>query len=248
MSVLTSFSKGINAAVFGASGGIGGALLERLSDDLHVDKVVALSRHKPQSTNENLTWIPFDLEHEETIQRSTVRLGETVESLDLILVATGVLHDGEQAVPEKSIKTLTADAMNRVFKINATGPALIGKHASPLLCKTKRSVIAFLSARVGSISDNRLGGWYSYRASKAALHMIVKTLAIELRRTHPNAICVSMHPGTVNTPLSHPFISRKGKTAVGPNDAAMNLLSVINTLEQDQTGSIWDWQGKEIEP
>ena len=248
MTSLPTFSPGAKAAVFGASGGIGGALVDRLNRDPAVDTVVALSRHRPDNSDDSIPWIPFDLDSEETLQTASDRLKAGDGSLRLILVATGILHDERGVVPEKTIKSLTGTAMDRAFKINATGPALIAKHFAPLLSKDKKSILVFLSARVGSITDNEQGGWYSYRASKAALHMIVKTLSIELRRTHPRAICVAIHPGTVHTSLSRPFIAEKARTAMQPHDAAVYILNVINGLELDHSGRIWDWQSKEVDP
>lgn len=248
MSLLTTFDPSLKAAVFGASGGIGHALVQRLSDDAHIDVVAALSREKPAGLDRHIPWFAFDLLSEDSVTSAVQDIENTVGALDLVLVATGVLQDGERTAPEKTIKALSADAMDHSFKINAIGPALIAKHIGPVLRKDRKTVLAFLSARVGSISDNHLGGWYSYRASKAALHMIVRTTAIELARTHPNTICVSLHPGTVRTALSAPFVSAKTSSAVSPDAAAENLLTVVNGLEQDQSGRIWDWQGAEIDP
>ncbi|MFL2771543.1 MAG: SDR family NAD(P)-dependent oxidoreductase [Rhodospirillaceae bacterium] len=248
MSDLATFGAGINVAVFGASGGIGSALAERLSRDPNVKKVISLSRSKPLSTNRELHWLPFDLTSEDSIHQSTEQLAKITDQLHLVLVATGLLHEAEELMPERAIKSLDGITMDHLFRINATGPALIAKYISPFLSKTQKSVLGFLSARVGSISDNFLGGWYSYRASKAALHMIVKTLAVELNRTNPNTICVAMHPGTVHTHLSHPFVAGKKSVSVKPSDAALNLLTVIDNLKPHQTGLIWDWEGKEIKP
>ena len=248
MTYLSNFNRGFSAAVFGATGGIGRALIEALCIDPNVGSVFALSRRKPDTIDRRIQWVPFDLESEETIRKASDCLKTLAGSLNLAMVATGVLHDNQDIRPEKNIKSLSGEAMDHIFRINATGPALIAKYCAPLLSKNEKSILAFLSARVGSISDNELGGWYSYRASKAALHMVVKTLSIELSRTHPKAICVAMHPGTVHTPLSRPFVAEKARNAVEPSEAALNITKVINGLELDHTGRIWDWQGKEIEP
>jgi NAD(P)-dependent dehydrogenase (short-subunit alcohol dehydrogenase family) len=162
-----------------------------------------------------------------------------------VIVATGVLHHGE--APERSYRAMTAEHLLRDYRINAVGPALAAKHFLPLLPKDRRTVFAALSARVGSISDNRLGGWHSYRASKAALNMILKTLAIELARSHPLAIVAGLHPGTVDTSLSAPF--QKG-VAEGrlfdPAYSAAQLLTVIEGLTPADSGRVLAWDGQVV--
>ena len=165
---------------------------------------------------------------------------------DLVLVATGLLHDGLLA-PEKSYKQLSGAAFHRYFAVNAAGPAMVAKHFLPLLVSDAPAVFAALSARVGSISDNRLGGWYGYRASKAALNMIIKTLAVELSRTRPAAICVALHPGTVDTGLSEPF-----QRGVPPHQlftataAARHLLQVVSELDGADSGGCFAWDGSVV--
>jgi NAD(P)-dependent dehydrogenase (short-subunit alcohol dehydrogenase family) len=167
--------------------------------------------------------------------------------LDLVFVATGLLHD-DQISPEKTLKSVTAEALEHAFRINTVGPALIGKHALPRLRKDAKAIFAALSARVGSISDNRLGGWHSYRASKAALNMIIRNFAIELGRTRPAAICVGLHPGTVDTALSKPFQANvPASRLLSPTESASALLSVLENANSDQTGSLFAWDGQLID-
>ena len=208
--------------------------------------VHALSRNG-SAANARLAAGTIDVENEASIAKAASALsGE--EPLDLVLVASGLLHS-DRIAPEKSVRQLSAAAFERYFAVNATGPALVAKHFLPLLRKDRPAVFAALSARVGSIGDNRLGGWYGYRASKAALNMIVRTLAIELARTHPHAACVALHPGTVATALSAPF--RNGVPAerlFSAETAARHLLDVIAGLSASKSGGIFAWDGSAITP
>ncbi len=182
----------------------------------------------------------FDLAKPESAERI---LSDVAGPFDLVLVATGALEiDG--AAPEKSMRSVSAQAMMDQFSLNAVGPALILKHASRLLPREGRSVFAVLSARVGSIGDNRLGGWVSYRAAKAAVNQIVHTAAIELARTHKDAVCVALHPGTVRTSFTKKYLGRH--PAVEPEEAARNLLKVSAGLAPADTGGFYDWAGKRI--
>lgn len=223
------------AIVFGSSGGIGGALIDALRDEGHYRDVVGFSRANGD----------FDLADESTIIAAAAKVA-TLAPPTLIIVATGLLSEGERG-PEKSFKAIDADWMMRNFAINTIGPALIAKHFLPLLPRDQPSVFAALSARVGSISDNRLGGWYSYRAAKAALNMTIRNLAIELSATRKRAVCVALHPGTVDTGLSKPF-----QTNVGPGRlfdaerAALQLLDVIETFKPSDSGKCFAWDGEEI--
>ena len=168
--------------------------------------------------------------------------------LDLVLVATGILHSDSGIQPEKRLRDIDAAAMAEVMRINAIGPALVAKHFLPLMRREAKSVFAAISARVGSIGDNRLGGWASYRASKAALNMLLRTFAIEHARTHPEGICVALHPGTVDTALSRPFQARvpQGKLFT-PGDAAERLLTVLDGLGPGDSGGFYAWDGSRIE-
>lgn len=166
----------------------------------------------------------------------------------LILIATGLLSEGESG-PERALRALDAAWLSRQFLVNAIGPALAIQALTPLMPRDGRAVLAALSAKVGSISDNRLGGWYGYRASKAALNQMVRTAAVELARTHPQAVCVALHPGTVRTELSSPFTSRRDPDDLfTPAESATKLLAVLSGLEPADSGRLWSWDGREIEP
>ena len=239
---LPSFGEGINAAVIGASGGIGSALASALEASPSVATVARLARSQggPAAT-------PLDLEDEASIEVAAGELKERLGALHLVIVATGVLHDGDRLQPEKTWRHLSPDAMERAFRINATGPALVAKHFLPLLAEDRKSVFAAISARVGSIGDNGLGGWYAYRASKAALNMILRTLAIELGRRNPSAICVGLHPGTVDTRLSEPFQRNvPDDQLLSPDRSARHLLGVLDGLGAEDSGKLVAWSGEQI--
>lgn len=223
------------AIVIGSSGGIGRALHERLSSQSRFSSVLGLGRG---------SWPLLDLTDEDSIAgaaRHVSRLGTDVR---LIIDASGFLH-GDGLSPEKSWRDLDAAHMARAFAVNAIGPALLMKHFLPLLPRQGRSVFATLSARVGSIGDNRLGGWYSYRASKAALNQYVRTAAIELGRRQPFALCVALHPGTVATPLSAPFV-KAGLDVQAPEQAAARLLDTIDGLGPGSSGGFFDHRGEPV--
>ncbi len=230
------------AVVVGASGGLGGALLEALLAGGSL--VHALARHPP-AARPGLVPGSLDITDEASIAASFAALPDT-GALRLVIVATGLLHDAELQ-PEKSLRALDGARLVRSFAVNAIGPALVVKHALPLLPREARSVIAVLSARVGSIGDNRLGGWYGYRAAKAALNQLVRTAAIEARRTRPQAILVALHPGTVATSLSSPFRGAvAGERLFTPAVAAGHLLDVIAGLEPEHSGGFFAWDESPI--
>lgn len=218
------------ALVIGDSGGIGAAVAQALEGRLGVDQVVGLSRSRDG----------LDVTDESSISD---HLGALTGHFDLIFVATGALAPPNQT-PEKTLNNLSGQAMQQQFAINAIGPALILKHAVRLLPKAQRSVFAALSARVGSIGDNRLGGWYSYRASKAALNQILHSAAIEIARTHRMAICVALHPGTVATPFTQNYQNRHPTDP--PALAAERLLSVADQLDPKDTGGFFDQHGQSV--
>ena len=220
----------MTAVVIGATGGIGAALSDAL--ERGGEPVMRLGRR---------TEPRLDLLEEASIAAAAAHIGP---GLTLVIDATGFLHD-ERYQPEKSLRQIDPTHMALSFAINATGPALLMKHFLPLLARDRRAVFATLSARVGSISQNRLGGWYSYRAAKAALNQIVRSAAIELARTHRLAICVALHPGTVNTGLSGPF-AKAGLEVQTPHQAAERLVGVIDALTPSKTGLLLDHQGAQI--
>jgi NAD(P)-dependent dehydrogenase (short-subunit alcohol dehydrogenase family) len=240
--VINAFASPIKACVFGASGGIGAAFVKQLAADPMVAVVHAGGRTEPASGAKVLPF-RFDLRDEASIAEAAANIG----SLDLIIIATGLLHDGAFQ-PEKSYRAQSADAYARAFAINATGPALIAKHFLPQLPRNSRSIFCAISARVSSISDNRLGGWHAYRASKAALNMIMRNIAIELGRSHPQAVVATLHPGTVDTPLSEPFQRNvaDGKLFT-PDHSAESMLKVIDGLTPEDSGNLFAWDGQRID-
>lgn len=239
------------AAIFGASGGIGDALVRRLSE-LGCDKVYAGSRSGRAYSGGAVTPFRFDLEDEASIAAAAAMM--RAEPPQWVIVASGVLTlddgaDGKGIGPERTFRRLDPAAMAKVLSINTIGPALIAKHMLGLMPRDTAFTFAALSARVGSISDNRLGGWHSYRASKAALNMLLKNFAIEMGRTHPLGVVAGLHPGTVDSALSAPF--QKGLAEgqlTQPMQAADNLIGVLAGLRPQDTGQIFDFAGKVIAP
>lgn len=219
------------AVVIGAQGGIGAALSAELRRRGGFSSVIGLTRAE------------LDLTDPASIARAADHVARRGAPA-LILVATGLLH-GPGLQPEKTIRALDRDAMAMAFAVNAIGPALVLRHFLPLMPRDRRAVFAVLSAKVGSIADNRLGGWYSYRASKAALNQIIRTAAVELRRSHPHAICAAFHPGTVATRLSDGF-AKTGLQVQHPHEAASALLDSIERLDLSDSGAFLDRFGRPI--
>lgn len=244
-SVLTSLRDGYRAAVFGGGGGIGSALVARLADDPRCSVVWSGAREAARSEG-RVKRFAFDLEDDASLERAAQALIADGEAPDLVIVATGLLH-AEALRPEKTITGLRRDALMRAFSINTVGPSLIAGALAARMPRDRKSVFAVLSARVSSISDNRLGGWHGYRASKAALNMMVRNLALEMAMRRPRAVCLALHPGTVDTPLSRPF---QGGVAEGrlftPDFAAERLLSVIDSSSPDESGKLLAWDGAVI--
>lgn len=217
-----------HALIIGASGGVGGAIAGQLRAEHW--QVSRLSR-----SGDGL-----DLTDETSVQD---HMDHISGPYDMILIATGALEING-ARPEKSLSQISAQAMMDQFALNTVGPALVLRHAKRLLPKERPSIIAALSARVGSIGDNHLGGWTGYRASKAALNQVIRCAAIELARTHKHAACVALHPGTVATKFTKRYQTRH--PTVTPEQAAQNLLRIISKLTPEQSGRFFDWAGKEI--
>ena len=247
MSLLESFASDMNVAVVGAAGGIGSALVRRLGRDERVATVHELSREVGYPVSGKVWHCPIDITEEATIRNAAERVSASVPP-DLVIVASGLLHREDDIHPEKAMRDLDARVMHEVFAINAIGPAIVAKHFLPKMRRDRKSVFAAISARVGSIGDNRLGGWASYRASKAALNMLLRTLAIEQRRSRPDSIVAALHPGTVNTELSRPFQSRVPRGKLFSTDvAAEYLLGVINNMTPADSGGFFAWDGTAIE-
>ncbi len=237
-----------NIIVLGASGAIGSAVIRTLLKSSTTQRIFALSRTPIETDDPRVTALRLDLEDEASLVAAALAC-QIEGGIDLILNTIGILHEGEVIRPEKGLRELDPDTMARLFRINTIGPALVMKHFSPLLARDRRAVIASLSARVGSISDNKAGGWYSYRASKAALNQLIRTASIELAARRPHVICVGLHPGTVRSAMSEPFLQRYTKNEIfEPETAATALLSVLSGLTPAQTGRIFAWDGQEIQP
>jgi len=227
------------AVVVGAAGGLGAALLAQLQAEGSYARVLALGRSSE---------LPINYADEGSIAAAAQSVGglcaESGLELRMLLVASGFLH-GEAGQPERSWSQLDASYLEHVFLVNTFGPALMIKHFFPLLPKRGHCVAGFVSARVGSIADNALGGWYGYRASKAALNQLVKTASIELTRRNRDSVCVALHPGTVDTALSQPF-ARAGLQIRPPQQAAEELLGVITGLTPADTGALLDYRGQTL--
>lgn len=241
--MMHSLPESYRAIVFGASGAIGGAFVHALSADPRCARIYAGVRTRPEAEPENTEFFSFDLEDEASIERSLSGIA-AAGPVHLILIATGVLHDA-QIQPEKTWRALDADAMAHAYAINAIGPSLIAKHALALLPRDQRGLFAALSARVGSIEDNRLGGWHSYRASKAALNMMMRCFAIELSRRAPQSVCACLHPGTVDSALSKPFQSGV-RTLFTADHAAEALLKTLDGLLPQDSGGLFAHDGARI--
>lgn len=236
-----------NIAIIGSSGTIGSSLTRQLAANYPEATIYALSRHTQNTELENVTHLKVDYDDESKLQ-SCAEACSSSAPLDLVVVAVGLLHCNK-FLPEKSITQISAEQMQKYLHINTVLPSLMAKHFVPNLNKQSRSVFTVLSARVGSISDNRLGGWYSYRASKAALNMMIKCIAIETERVNKLAIIAGLHPGTVNSPLSKPFQNNIPKNQVfSPDYASECLHNVIDKLTPEQSGKCFAWDGSEIKP
>ncbi|MBC3872216.1 SDR family NAD(P)-dependent oxidoreductase [Undibacterium flavidum] len=229
---LHSFPKNFRACVIGASGAIGAAFVQALQNNPHCASVVVLHRNSVPA---------IDLTDEHSIEVAAEQIKST-GPFHLIIHAAGILHQHD-FMPEKKLGDLNIAQMQTTFMVNTFGPAMVLRHFSALLDK-QRGVFALLSAKVGSIEDNRLGGWYSYRASKAALNMMIKTAAIEIKRTQPNAVVIAMHPGTVNSALSRPF--RGEQIGRPPAQAASEMLEVIDRLQAEDSASFISYNGERL--
>ena len=227
---MNSLPQGYRALVIGATGAIGSALLAHLQADPRCALAVGLGRH---------TTPAVDLDEEATIAHAAQHL-KAQGPWHCIIHAAGMLH-GPHGPPEKRLGQLNYAHMEATFRTNTFGPALVLAHFAPLLAKQERSLLAVLSAKVGSIGDNRLGGWYSYRASKAALNMLLKTASIEVARTHPLAVLAALHPGTVRSALSEPF--NGAEIGRAPADAEGDLLRVLDGLNAEATGGFYAYSG-----
>ncbi len=229
---LSSFPSDGVAVVVGGTGGIGSAFVDLLEHIQCFAQVMPFGRSTDPALN---------LLDEDSIAAAADVVSRCDVPVRLIVDATGLLHH-EDLKPEKSLAQLNGDQLAQLFAVNTTGPALLMKHFLPLLPREGKSVFATLSAKVGSIGDNQLGGWYGYRASKAALNQFVRTAAIELKRRKPEAICAALHPGTVATTLSDPFTNKRANVQT-PEESASNLLTVVDGLSPEQSGGFFAYDG-----
>ncbi len=232
--------------MFGASGGIGAALAAQLCIDPAWDEVWLGSRRQLPAPPPRARPFLFDSDDEPSLVAAAQAIGAD-GPLDLVLVAIGALQPEGQPPPEKSYRALDPAQLAALYRINAIGPALIAKHLLPLLPRDRRAVFAVLSAKVGSIGDNRLGGWHSYRAAKAGLNMLIANFAIELRRSHPLAVIAALHPGTVDTALSAPF--QRGLPdgqMFTPDHSAAALLGTVATLLPADSGGLFAYDGARL--
>ncbi|NCP13129.1 MAG: SDR family NAD(P)-dependent oxidoreductase [Sphingomonadales bacterium] len=233
-----------SAAVFGASGGIGAALCAALAAG-GTEIIYAGSRKGDGPIGAAFRPFAFDLTDEATIAAACATM--KADPPAWVILATGVLTLADGTGPERSYKRIDPGTMAEVFALNTIGPALIAKHILGIIPRGAPLTFAALSARVGSISDNRLGGWHSYRASKAALNMLLRNFALEMARTHPESVIVGLHPGTVDSALSEPFQSGLADGQLtAPHDAANNLLRVMAALTPEQSGRVFDFRGEEV--
>jgi NAD(P)-dependent dehydrogenase (short-subunit alcohol dehydrogenase family) len=238
-----------NALVIGSSGGIAQALVSMLLDDQSFDHIYTVSRSSEGISNTRIKYYQVNSVLEDEVEHVGKQLQEAAP-FSLIICCIGTLHGGEndkEFRPEKRLESLKSDAMLRYFQVNTLAPMHWLKQVPQLVSKSRPSKIVFFTARVASIEDNHLGGWYGYRASKTALNMLIKTAQIELSRRVPKAVLVSYHPGTVDTDLSQPFQKNvpKGKLFT-PEYTAMQLLKILPNLKVDNAPHYIDWQGQSI--
>ncbi|MEM1368891.1 MAG: SDR family NAD(P)-dependent oxidoreductase [Cyanobacteria bacterium P01_H01_bin.15] len=242
----------LTALIVGGNGGIGYGFVQQLLSSGQFAQVFATYHRIEQAgpllslANEysQLHCLPLDLTHESQIQGLVAQISGVSDHLDRVINTVGILQQGETLKPEKSLKHLSSVNLYRYFLTNSIGPILLLKHLLPLCKKSEKPILATLSAKVGSIGDNHLGGWYGYRASKAALNMLIRTAAIEYQRVCPQAIVVALHPGTTVSDLSKPFQGNVPPEKLFPVERTVcQLLSVIERLQLSDTGQFWNWDG-----
>ena len=245
----------INALIVGASQGIGLGFVRALLQQDNIERIFATYRSKEtaeelfalqQQHGDRLQCLLVDVTNESQISAAIAQIQDSVDRLHLAIYCVGVLHD-DNLFPEKSLRQIEPDKLIYSFQVNSIGAVLLAKHLMPLFKKTQHSIFAAISAKVGSIGDNRLGGWYGYRASKAALNMFLKTTAIEYSRRCPKTIVVALHPGTTDTRLSQPFQKNVPPAKLFPVEHTVDLLSkVISNLEMKDSGEFFAWDGTRL--
>ncbi len=243
------------ALIFGATGGIGGEFVRQLLADTSLDHVVATYRQAEKAADllalaatlpQRLTVLPLDITDEAQVAATCQQLAQQAWRWPLVVNCVGLLHDGPLQ-PEKSLRQIDAALLQQYFLTNSIGPVLLAKHLLPLLRQGDRNVFVHLSAKIGSIGDNQLGGWYGYRASKAALNMLMRTVAIEYSRKSPQTIIALLHPGTTDTALSQPFQRHvPPERLFSPAHAVEQLLAVIARLQPSDSGAFFNWDGQRL--
>ena len=247
---LLGLDEPVSALVIGGREGIGGAIADAFLGDPSTVSVTITSRDAKwvgePSLDSRIHKRLLDVTQTDQMIRLADELSHRQSGLNVILNCTGVLHtDGFG--PERSWRHLDMQTMQHVFAVNTFGVALTVRYLLPLLPRDRRAIFASISARVGSIGDNRLGGWYSYRASKAAQNMVIRTGAIEAKRARPNLVCVALHPGTVRTALSDPFTQRKSADEIfSPSESGQHLIQVLSGLSVKDSGYLFAWDGERI--
>ena len=234
-----------NVLIAGSSGAIGSEFTKFYSESPNVEKIIALSRIINNPSHKKIQTIKLDYSNLKTFE-SLDKISQ-LESISTIIIATGILH-ADNIKPEKSIDSINFESLNKVFQVNVFGPILLLKKLLPLIKKSQGVKIIFLTARVGSISDNKLGGWYSYRSSKSALNMMINNLSIELQRTNKENIVIGIHPGTVKSHLSEPFLRYVKHNIFSPRESVELMTQVISKISQKDSGKCFDFLGKVIDP
>ena len=234
-------------AIVGASGAIANSILEQVVKRNLSEEIYAFSQSPIKEKLSGVKYYSINYADENSVEEAS-KIASSNNPIDFTFVANGLLHTDE-IKPEKSWRDLSFTNFEKIFHTNVFVPAIVAKYFLPKMNIKQRSIFSVLSARVGSISDNQLGGWYSYRSSKSALNMVVKNLAIEVGRKSKSSIVVGLHPGTVDSPLSYPFQKNVASEKLfSPEYAAMNLMRVIDNLSPDHSGKVFAWDGVEIEP
>ena len=234
-----------NILIAWSSGAIGREFTKFYSDDPNVEKIVTLSRKIDDTVHHKIQSLEIDYSKAESFEN--LDKISHLESITTIIIATGILHS-DQIKPEKSIDDINSEALEKVFQVNVYGPILLVKKLLPLIKKSRGVKIIFLTARVASISDNELGGWYSYRSSKTSLNMMIKNLSIELQRANKENIVIGIHPGTVKSALSEPFLRHVKHSIFSPSESVELMTQVISKISQKDSGKCFDFSGKVIDP
>lgn len=245
----------VNGLIVGANRGIGFGFVHQLLQDGDTATLYATYRDRTSATEllaleqkhpDRLICLPMDITDEAQIAHSIGQIHDRSDRLHFVINCVGVLHDGEMQ-PEKSLRQIHADQLLKYFQVNSIGSVLLAKHLQPLLKHPDRSIFASISAKIGSIGDNQLGGWYGYRASKAALNMLMRTVAIEYGRTNPQTIVVMLHPGTTDTRLSKPFQRNvPPEKLFSVERTVTQLLAVLQSLKPEDSGQFFSWDGSRL--